>query len=556
MEMKDRIYEYLREMVAIPSISNSEGERAAAEYIGGKLGEQEYFRIHPEMTGIYALAGDWLGRGTPYGLVKGSTARTVILTGHYDVVDTEEYGEFREYAFDVEAWKRAQGNELDTLLEMLPKEAREDFESGEWLFGRGVNDMKGGLAIGMALMEWYGRLMLEHPGMPGSLLFAAVADEEAYSAGMRGSIPLFTELQNRFGLEYACLVDLEPSFYEDGKQLVHIGSVGKTMPAVLVQGVKAHVLNCFSGMSAVGVLAEMFMRTELAPEFSEQWNGEICPPPTWLNLRDRKEGYDVSVPHRAAGYMSMLGFEKTADSVMERLKEIGREAFSSYRKRMEKQKAAAGMEDVLPETDPEHCVLSYEDLVQLCRDRHGEDAGKWFRLMYAHADEQIRSGRWNYPKATLEIMDAALTCSGITRPVMVIAFAPPYYPAFHSDRLPGQGSRGSALYEMLRAAAGKTCGIRLDLRNYFCGISDLSYCAGPDQGELEAYAANAPLWGGLYEMDQKAMSGFHVPALLFGPVGKDAHQMSERVHARSLLEEVPLILQNFIEQVFANDNGM
>ena len=54
--------------------------------------------------------------------------------------------------------------------------------------------------------------------------------------------------------------------------------------------------------------------------------GEHCPPPTWFHLRDRKYGYDVSVPLRAAGYMSMLGFSKTARHVMERLKEIGRQS--------------------------------------------------------------------------------------------------------------------------------------------------------------------------------------------------------------------------------------
>ena len=53
-------------------------------------------------------------------------------------------------------------------------------------------------------------------------------------------------------------------------------------------------------------------------------------------------------------------------------------------------------------------------------------------------------------------------------------------------------------------------------------------------------------------MDLDAMADFRVPSLLFGPIGKDAHQMSERVHARSLLEEVPVILQQFIEQMFAN----
>ena len=41
-------------------------------------------------------------------------------------------------------------------------------------------------------------------------------------------------------------------------------------------------------------------------------------------------------------------------------------------------------------------------------------------------------------------------------------------------------------------------------------------------------------------------------SLLFGSIGKDDHQMSERVHARCLLEEVPVIFQYFIEQMFAN----
>ena len=109
MEVKNEIYRYMKELVAIPSISNSREEQAAGEYIREELGRQPYFQAHPELTGMYGLEGDFLSRGTPYGLVKGSTSRTVILTGHYDVVDTEEYGDFQSYAYDVEAWKLAQG---------------------------------------------------------------------------------------------------------------------------------------------------------------------------------------------------------------------------------------------------------------------------------------------------------------------------------------------------------------------------------------------------------------------------------------------------------------
>lgn len=213
----------------------------------------------------------------------------------------------------------------------------------------------------------------------------------------------------------------------------------------------------------------------------------------------------------------------------------------------------------------EHCVLEYGELAEICRKKKGY--GKWYQDLYGKIESDVRTGAMNYPQATLEMMDAMLTFSGITSPVMVISFAPPYYPAFHSDRLGEtdragrtggiqeggiQAGEGTRLYNLLQKAAEDTCGLCLGKRNYCCGISDLSYCGGPDREEMASYAVNAPLWGTMYRMDLDAMADFRVPSLLFGPIGKDAHQMSERVHARSLLEEVPVILQQFIEQMFAN----
>ena len=43
----------------------------------------------------------------------------------------------------------------------------------------------------------------------------------------------------------------------------------------------------------------------------------------------------MSVPFRAGGYMSMLGFEKTPDEVIKRLKVLGRESFEEYARGME-----------------------------------------------------------------------------------------------------------------------------------------------------------------------------------------------------------------------------
>ncbi len=555
MNMKERILEHVKNLVAIPSVSNTSGEVQAACYLEDSLRRQAYFKANPQLCGQFPIPDDSLGRTAAYGLLLGNGAGTLVLTGHYDVVDTEEYGRFGEFAYDVDAWRQAAGEKREELLRMLSPQAGRDLESGEWLFGRGSNDMKGGLAVGLSMMEEFGDHCLAGEVLEGNLLFLAVADEEAYSAGMRGAALLLAELAGRHGLEYSCLIDLEPCFGRDGRQEVHIGSVGKLLPAVLVQGAKAHVVECFHGLNAVGVLSQMFMDTELAPEFAECCQGEMCPPPTWFNLRDRKEGYDVSVPLRAAGYMSVLGFEKTAETVMERLRGLGRQAFARYLERMKAQARAldgtpSELEKMIPAVDMDSCVLEYRELEEITRRKMGEPAfSQWREQQYRQAEERIRAGEWNYPQATLEMMDRLLTCSGITVPVMVLAFAPPYYPAYHSDRIPGREGEGTAAFERLKAAALKTRGIRLEKRNYFCGISDLSYCGGLDGGAVNGYGADTPLWGRLYSMDQTAMNQVRIPALLFGPVGTDAHQMGERVNLRSLTEDVPEILAEFIREM-------
>ena len=51
----------------------------------------------------------------------------------------------------------------------------------------------------------------------------------------------------------------------------------------------------------------------------------------------------------------------------------------------------------------------------------------------------------------------------------------------------------------MKKAAEKE-GVSLKYHEYFCGISDLSYCGGMDKEELAAYAAQTLLWGSAYAM--------------------------------------------------------
>ena len=70
--MRGLIERYVRELVKIPSTSNTETEKSCADYIAEELAKQPYFKEHPEQTGKYLLPEDSLGRSVPWGLVKGN----------------------------------------------------------------------------------------------------------------------------------------------------------------------------------------------------------------------------------------------------------------------------------------------------------------------------------------------------------------------------------------------------------------------------------------------------------------------------------------------------
>ena len=114
-----------------------------------------------------AIPGD--PRRNVLALKRGEGRRTIVLTGHFDVVPVEDYGALQPLAFQAEALLPAIVARLRATGENPL--ALADFEGGDFLPGRGLLDMKAGLAAGIAAMEAYSGV--------GNLLFIGVADEEA-----------------------------------------------------------------------------------------------------------------------------------------------------------------------------------------------------------------------------------------------------------------------------------------------------------------------------------------------------------------------------------------
>ncbi|MCL2547850.1 MAG: M20/M25/M40 family metallo-hydrolase, partial [Symbiobacteriaceae bacterium] len=225
---ENRIESILLETVSYPSFSNA-NEPCIEEFFASWFAGIPYFKSNPGHCGFYPLGDDHLNRRVPWCLLKGKTARTVVLLHHHDVVDTLDFGRLESLALKpyqvTQAYREGQ--------RALSPEIRRDVESGDWLFGRGVADMKGGAAIQLALLEEYAA----EEDFPGNIVLVSVPDEENLSAGMMGAVCLLRDLQTEHGLEYYLMLNCEPhTRAPEESPVLTVGSIGKLLPVFYVRG--------------------------------------------------------------------------------------------------------------------------------------------------------------------------------------------------------------------------------------------------------------------------------------------------------------------------------
>lgn len=537
--LKQRIVELAKAFVSIPSHTNTGMERDVEAFFEKWFGETPYFRRHPEHCGFFRIPGDHLERSVPWALVKGSGPRTVVLIHHSDTADILDFGPFSGSAYNVEEItgilrKQAAAGELE-----LTAEQRSDALSGKWLFGRGLCDMKGGGAIEMALLEHYG----DDPDFSGNLLMLSLPDEENLSAGMRGAIPLLTSLKARHGLTYTLLINTEPHDRENADTAtLYQGSVGKLMPLVYVKGKAAHVGQAFNGFNPNLLLAEIVRNTEMNPAFMEAAAAESTLPPIWLYMKDRKVGYDVSLPLAAAGYMSILTFERTPAEYLELLKKSCLEAFESvlgtmnccFRAYAENRGTPYSPLPWVPQ------VLLYEELFQRARDQGGPSFAAAFDERAATLQESLSANEIDMAEASCRMIELALDHSGITEPTVIIALSPPYYPSVNNHLSP--------LEKLLSDYGKQRWDQSFTMKDYFFGISDLSYALYNFDDAVVGYTQeNMPLWGDIYGIPLEAIRELSIPVINIGPWGKDFHKLTERVYTEDLCERTPALVNAAIQ---------
>lgn len=539
---KEGVQEIFEDLMTFKSDTGTMKELDIEQYLHTWICNQRYFQKNPDKFGMYHI-DDNFGRKVIWGLVKGEGDDTVILMHHHDVVDSFDYGNLINYANKPDQLK-------EKLKELALDESSEvDLESEEWVFGRGSCDMKAGAAIQMYLLQRYS----EMEDFKGNVMLLSVPDEESISIGMRKSVGLLVDLRDKFNLNYKIMIDSEPHSREDDAiGEIFEGSVGKIMPVIFVKGQKAHVGDIFQGLNPVPIMAEIIRKIDMNPEFSDVVENEMSPPPSFTYLKDNKIRYDASVPDSVSGYFNVLPLTSTPQMILKQIESLCNEAFDVALEKVNKaySKYASIVEDDVSELLWTRKVMKFSSLLKEIKDYDPSFVAK-FTNKKMEIYPLIVRGELSFPEATLEIIKFTVDHYHDKSPIVVIGISPPYYPQVSNRSIVDIDERVKTLSQHINAYSKNNFHVEMRKRNFFMGISDMSYTSRGNVREIiESVSPNMPLWDKeVYSIPFEAMNELDIPVINIGPWGKDLHQFTERVFAEDCFYRTPMLIKESIDHL-------
>lgn len=524
------------ELVRAASVTNTAGEVEFPDTLLRVLRRLPYFQANPQDLWAETIENDPLGRRNVYALVRGSGAAGVVLTGHYDVVSVANYGPHQDVAFDPDAL-------LPRLMDDLRVNARSeaearalaDLESGDFVPGRGLLDMKAGLAAGMSVLADFAA----QPERQGNLLFVAVADEEVSSHGARWAAPTLLSLAEREGLNWELVINLDATGDNgDGSagQAVYVGTAGKLLVSAFVVGVDTHAGYSLDGINVNFLASELTRAFEWNPALTDHSSGEAGTPPTLLKQQDLKTYYDVTTPARAWLCTNVLLQGLSAGEVMDRFREVAQstlqDALATLRGRAEAlgqpHSAAHGATPL---------VLTYAELLEQAR-RTTPALDAALAAYDATLDAQM-----DYPTRSAHLTSWLWDAAGLLGPAAVLGFASLHYPYTTLDtRKPAEAQALARVRDTL-AREGARLGVTITERAIFSGISDMSWFGYADPAGIELVNANTPVQAAHIHAPPAGL-----PCINLGPWGRDYHQWLERAYAPYSFVTLPRLVAALVRE--------
>jgi len=188
-------------------------------------------------------------------------------------------------------------------------------------------------------------------------------------------------------------------------------------------------------------------------------------------------------------------------------------------------------------------VLTFEELYKKVKNETGEVLDGKIKLL---ADELIKTGA-DDREFSLRIVQEVHKLHSDNNPVIIIYFAPPFYPHIFVE---GADKREANLLNAVEQAvkeARQKCKYNIVVKKFYPYISDLSYCSiSKNESSISKLVNNMPAWPGKYSLPVEAIQQISMPVVNIGPYGKDAHKLTERLSQSYSFDTMPMILEKTI----------
>lgn len=549
LNCREEVLSLTKTLVQVQSIVNTPGEKDMAQSLYNLVSSLAYFKQNPDQVLLAQTVDDELERYNVLAFVRGTKKagnKTVILMGHIDTVGIEDYTQLKELAC------RPDGLMAALEKEELPEIVKGHLNSGEWLFGRGVLDMKGGVASHLYLLKYYS----EHPEeLAGNLVFIGECDEEDGSHGILSALKTLKAWREKYGFEYVaaiCSDFASPRYAGDEKRYIYKGTVGKLLPSFFITGAETHVGSCFEGIDPNFIAAELTRQINYNPELSNEAYGETPSPPVSLKQTDLKPTYTVQTALAAYVYYNFFIHSWSPKDVLDKLKEQAEVAFANALAAFKSRHRAycAGSGEPYQEVPWQPRVYTYEEFNRLLLQEHGD---RYQEHMSRFKERLLLDTGLDTRMFAARVVEEAWKWMKDQSPAIIL-----FYSSLYSPRIEvtGKDDREKALIEALEQAVQYVqphYGHDIVVRNFFPYISDMSFVALSDDEEgIQAVCNNNPGWGTKHYVEYRDIRDINVPVINIGPYGYDAHKKYERMEMAFSLDMVPNLTNQVILNILAS----
>ncbi|MBJ7541219.1 peptidase M20 [Streptococcus sp. SL1232] len=527
----ERIEAIAKYLVSILSVNGTKGEVNLADAIYELVQSAPYFTAHPECVWQQVLEDDSLKRKNNFALLKkAEVSKTVILHSHMDTVGVEDYGPIKAIANDSDALQEFFKNyDEDPLIQ-------EHAKSGDWLFGRGMLDMKSGDAVNIATLFYY----MEHPDeLPCNLLLMTnCVEENDHTGAIQASSELLRLRQAGYEFQAAVNTDfISPSYDGDEKKYIYTGAAGKILTCFYIKGRETHVGSCLMGIDATLISSAINLKINTNLDLVETIDNEDILPSSALLQRDCKDFYNVQTNKRANLYFNTFLYEKSADDVLQILLKASKEAVQelsmTYRKRFKAYSERSRIHSSISHDIDVMTFAQYLDALE----QKGYDTKTLIRKFF----ESI--GDYDKREVGFDLIDYLEAKTQSDEAKVIIFLAPPFCPHNYIDL----GSEVDRALEEMMAEFPQEHFVK---RRFFPFLSDSSYLAMRESLEdIDKLKANFPLMDAIYPLPVETIRSLDIPAVDLGVYGIGAHTWKERLYKPYSYHTLPKVIRSFIKHL-------